>query len=108
MNDYLRPGITDNSLEEQLILAEEKKDPNAQFLLGESYYYGKGVERNYAEAMRWYYKAAENGLVKAQYLLGVFYRYGSRGLIRDESKAKKWFEKAASLGCEEAIRELER
>lgn len=108
MNDHLKTILTDNNLKEQRFLAEEKNDPNAQFSLGECYYHGKGVERNYTEAMRWYHKAAENGLAKAQYLLGVFYRYGSRGLIRDDNRAKRWFEKAAAQGYEEAIRELER
>jgi len=36
----------------------EKGNPNAQYTLGYLYYYGKGVKRNLALAMKWFKKAA--------------------------------------------------
>ncbi len=38
----------------------------AQFNLGCCYYYGQGVERDYAEAADWFRKAAEQGHANAQ------------------------------------------
>lgn len=34
---------------------------------------GQGVTQDYAEGMKWYRKAAEQGFAKAQYNLGVMY-----------------------------------
>lgn len=44
--------------------------------LGDKHYYGIGVEQNYAEAVKWYRKAAEQGNAKAQYNLGSCYYNG--------------------------------
>ena len=38
----------------------------AQYNLGESYYYGKGVMRDIEQAVYWYRKAADQGLADAQ------------------------------------------
>ncbi len=39
--------------------AAEQGSADAQFNLAGMYKYGRGVEENYAEAVRWYTKAAE-------------------------------------------------
>ncbi len=46
--------------------AAEKGDAIAQAKLGDMYYNGEGVQKDYAEAARWYKKAAEQGDVIAQ------------------------------------------
>ena len=43
----------------------EKGDADAQYNLGVMYGKGQGVPQDYAEAMRWYYKAAEKGFAEA-------------------------------------------
>ena len=50
--------------------------------------------RNYAEAVKWYRKAAEQGNANAQKNLGVCYEKGL-GVSKDQAEADKWFHKAA-------------
>ena len=50
-----------------------------------------------AQAARWFRKAAEQGHVDAQYMLGDCYCYG-KGVPLDEDEAEKWFRKAAEQG----------
>ena len=52
------------------ILADQG-DANAQLNLGDNFYFGQGVEQNFAEAARWYRMAAEQGLADAQFRLGL-------------------------------------
>ena len=46
--------------------AAEQGDRQAQYNVGHMYYYGKGVEKNEKEAVKWYKKAAEHGLNYAE------------------------------------------
>jgi len=62
---------------------------------------GKGVEQNYAEAVKWNRKAAEQGHAIAQYHLGREY-YTGQGIEKDLAEAVKWFRKAAEQGNQEA------
>lgn len=79
----------------------------AEFDLGVMYDYGREVEKNEVEAVRWYRKAAEQGYPKAQSNLGFCYDTG-RGVGQDTEEAIKWYRKAAkqkdvwgehNLGC---------
>ncbi len=38
----------------------------AQYNLGDCYYNGDGVRKSYGKAVKWYRKAAEQGLAEAQ------------------------------------------
>jgi len=73
----------------------EQNDPQAQFDLGFEYEQGIGVEKNYAEAVKWYRKAAEQNFAPAQYNLGACYLSGE-GVSKDYAEAVKWFRKAAA------------
>ena len=46
---------------------------DAQNSLGDCYYNGIGVEQDYAEAVKWYRKSAEQGHLVAQDNLGFCY-----------------------------------
>ena len=46
------------------VMAGEQGVAEAQSALGASYYYGKGVAKDYREAVRWYRMAAEQGNAK--------------------------------------------
>jgi TPR repeat protein len=48
----------------------EQGDAIAQFDLGFLYEQGKGVPQDYAEAVKWYWKSAEQGYYIAQTMLG--------------------------------------
>lgn len=49
---------------------------------------------DYQKSVEWYTKAAEQGIVDAQYMLGCCYYYG-RGVEQNYEKAVKWYTKAA-------------
>ena len=68
-----------------------------QLILGVCYEYGKGVEKNFVEAVKWYRKAAEQGEDDAQVALGKFYATG-KGVEKDFVEGVKWFRKAAEQG----------
>ena len=64
---------------------------------GEKYYYGRGVEQDYAKSVEWYRKSAEQGNADGQNNLGDCYQYG-HGVERDYAKAVEWYRKAAEQG----------
>ncbi len=80
-------------------------DSDAQYKLGEMYYYGNGVEEDEAEAVKWYRKAAEQGHADAQFDLGDMYYIGE-GVEEDEVEAVKWYRKSAKQGNKEAKKRL--
>ena len=61
------------------------------------YFTGAGVIKNYAEALKWYRKAADQGLAEAQYALAEMYHKGY-GVPVDVSQAMTWYRKAADQG----------
>ncbi|MBM4393779.1 MAG: sel1 repeat family protein, partial [Deltaproteobacteria bacterium] len=72
-------------------------DATAQYNLGFMYAKGEGVPKDDAEAVKWYRKAADQGLADAQYNLGVMYAVG-KGVPKDDAEAVKWYRKAADQG----------
>lgn len=74
----------------------------AQNSLGEIYYTGFGVEKNYDKAFKLIEKSAKQGNVYAQCNLGSMYKY----VYKDYLKSKEWFNKAALQNCVYAQYEL--
>ena len=68
---------------------------DAQHNLGFMYDKGRGVPQDYAMAVSWYRKAAEQGNAGAQLNLGVMYA-NSKGVTQDYVQAHKWMKLAAS------------
>jgi GAF domain/PilZ domain/Sel1 repeat len=64
-------------------------DPDAQFDIGARYATGEDVKQDYAESVRWFTLAAEQGHVIAQATLGAYY-WAGRGIPQDLSKAYFW------------------
>ena len=62
---------------------------------GNYYTNGWGVTKDYAKALRWYRKAADQGDAGAQYALSLAYANG-RGTSPDLLQARVWMEKAAA------------
>jgi hypothetical protein len=79
----------------------EKGDADAANSLGLFYYCGDGVAKDYAEAFKWFSKAADQNNLDAQSSLGDCYHYG-RGVAKDEAEAVKWYRKSAEQGYSEA------
>ena len=67
------------------------------------YLKGEGVAQDYAEAAKWFHKAADQGGADATILfnLGQMY-YNGAGVIQNYAEAAKWFRKAADKGSAEA------
>jgi len=65
------------------------------------YYNGQGVPQNYAEAVRLYRLAAEQGIADAQNNLGLMY-YNGQGVPQNYQLAYMWFSLAAAKGGEGA------
>jgi TPR repeat protein len=75
----------------------ESGNAKAQSYVGGMYESGRGVERNYAEAIRWFLMAAEQSDPYSQSHLGYLYEKGL-GAARDEKAAARWYAKAAEQG----------
>jgi S1-C subfamily serine protease len=84
------------SFESTKALAESGK-AEAQFNLGNKYYEGEGVKKDFIEALKWYRKAAEQGYADAQNSLGNMY-YEGEGVEKNFVESVKWFRKAAEQG----------
>ena len=64
-------------------------------------FYGRGEPENKSAAVKWYEKAAEQGIANAQYNLGYCYEKGY-GVTKDKEQAMQWYKKAADQGHESA------
>jgi TPR repeat protein len=78
--------------------AAESGNVHAQFVLGNTYYYGENkafcMDKDYAQAVLWFRQAAEQGYPFAQNNLGCMY-YNGWGVKTDNAEAARWFKKAA-------------
>ena len=70
--------------------------------MGNLYKNGQGVEKNYAEAVKWFTMAAEKGNAQAQYELGQWYEFGRNPVEQSYTEALKWYQKAAAQEHEDA------
>ncbi len=80
----------------------ERGDAGAQYILGNLYSKGLGVDKDYRQAARWYTQSAEQGMAQAQFNLALLYAYG-RGVQRDTAKAMYLYEQAAEGGLADAM-----
>jgi TPR repeat protein len=88
--------IDETNIDELLINAKNGNSL-AQYLLGRTYYDGKGIHQNYDLALEWFQKAADQGNADAQYYLGNCYEDGE-GVSVNQSLAFQWYQKAADQG----------
>lgn len=72
-------------------------DLESWYQTGDRYYFGRGVPKDYTEAIKWYRKAADHGHAMAQNSVGVCYER-ALGISQDYKEAAKWYRKAAEQG----------
>lgn len=85
--DYIVGGTDPAGVTKALIKnAEENNDEIAQYLLGNAYCEGRGVEVSLDESIRYYALAAKNGEKRSREILAVEYLYGEREYTVEE----KW------------------
>jgi len=93
---------------EKLRAAAEQGNADAQFNLGNSYFTGQGVTRDYAKAAEWFGKAAEQGHTEAKDLLVKAEREAKEKAEREAKEAKEKAELEAREAKEKAEREARR
>ena len=89
-------------LESRGVGAQAIEDPAEMNRLGLRYFNGDGVARDYAEAVKWFRMAAEEGHAGAQRNLGDCYRLGL-GVAQDDAWAADWYESAGKQGDLDAL-----
>jgi TPR repeat protein len=99
-SDQLQSAIEDYMYQKQK-RAEHKDNPLVDFKVGYQYENGLGVPQDYAEAMRWYLKAAKQGNANASFRIASLYFKGI-GVPQDYQEAMKWSKKAADQGNDNA------
>ncbi len=107
---YLEGGKdTKPDFAKALMLIEEgaeKGDDRAMRRLADMYQKGEGVPANAQNALRWYFRAVEQGSVDSARKIGKLYKKGGEGVPAEREKAIYWFEKAAVLGDIDSMIEL--
>ena len=83
------------------------REAKEQAAMGDKFFDGNGVEKNYAEAFQWYLKSAENGWTLSKFQVAFMYEQG-KGVQQDNAKAIFWFKSAAADGHEMSKVELKR
>ncbi|EJK76768.1 hypothetical protein THAOC_01453 [Thalassiosira oceanica] len=84
----------------------DKKDPDAIFLLGKTYYHGAlGLQKVMRKGIELYAEAAQLGSIDALYSLGNVYFLG-RGAQENQAKGLKFWTKAAMQGHVESRHNL--
>jgi len=81
--------------------AAEAGDLAAYSALGDMYFNGVGVDRDFDQSMKYYNYAASQGYGAAQYALGIIYANGN-GVARNPVLAHAWFSWAMNQGYEPA------
>jgi localization factor PodJL len=77
----------------------------AQFEVAAIFSEGRILEKDLAEAARWYERSAAQGFVPAQYRLGNLYEMGT-GLDKDLEQARLWYQRSAEAGNRMAMHNL--
>jgi len=94
-----------DSLLTVLLPAAEAGNPVAQDLMGVAYEDGKAVPQDFAAAVQWYLRAADQGLAMAQYNLGLILAQGRVGVEVDVAAAIRYLDMAVAQGYGPAMTE---
>ncbi len=82
--------------------AAEMGYPAAQAMVGQWYFLGVyDTPKDYAAALTWYRRAADQGHAESQYRIGSLYEAG-QGVAKSDAEAEKWYRAAAEKGFAEA------
>ena len=89
------------------LMAAERGDTEAQFIVGGMYFQGIGTEKNQKEAFKWLYKAAINGesTPQSQKILGQSFLLGNV-VPQNYAESIQWYQRASESGDHDAQNEL--
>ena len=97
---YLEDCDENNAIK-YLTIAAVQGHMKAQFSLGERYYNGEGVIRDYKKAFKYLTFAANQGHAYAHFIISTCYLCGE-GVIKDLKKAVEYLTIAANKGIVDA------
>ncbi|HXG27867.1 MAG TPA: tetratricopeptide repeat protein [Nevskiales bacterium] len=100
--EHYAAGEYERALEHWRVLAEDGH-AHSQLMIGALYFNGQGVERDPAEAARWFRRAADSGSADAALQLAQMYGSGD-GLPQDAAEAQRWRVRAAELATQDGIK----
>jgi hypothetical protein len=109
---YISRGLVESPPNKDKIVAELFKEvaddeanefPEAKVRYGDCLYTGKGVEKNFSEALKYFEKAAEDGFKVAMFNTGNIY-YNGDGGEKNKEKAIYYMKLAAYNDYEPAIK----
>ena len=80
---------------EELIKKAELGNPETQYQLGQLYYNGEKLQKNYRSAFEWFMKAAESGHAAAQRMVAEILLDGSQEIKKNRKLAFYWMQCAA-------------
>lgn len=97
------PSVHESWQQAAIFILQEAIQEGAEFPNMHEILQALGVSSNsvYAEAVKWYHQAAEQGDANAQNTLGVMYERGT-GIPQDSTEAAKWYRQAAEQGLAKA------
>ncbi|MDE6464557.1 MAG: sel1 repeat family protein, partial [Muribaculaceae bacterium] len=104
-NNYYNSGNYSQALPLYKEYYQASNNASAATFIGYMYRMGQGTAQDYAEAVRWFLKAAEGGNPDGMYNLGYMYREG-RGVAQDYAEAVRWYRKAIAAGSINAMTNL--
>lgn len=94
-----------NPQTEKIYSAAKMGDAEAQYSLGGRYYCAEDDSQDYAEAFKWYCRAAEQGHAGALDMVARMYRDGD-GVSQNYETSVKIYWESAKLGCSDAYGHL--
>lgn len=100
-SDPLPPALTTKPL----LAGIEAHNPGAAYEIALRYAEGRGIEADMAVAAMWFARAAEGGVVPAQFRLGGLYEKGI-GVQKDPAQARRYYLAAAKHGYAHAMHNL--
>lgn len=101
MEDAEFADLWNMALEDITMIAESGNARAQSILAGRYFFEDRGVSENYAQAMYWWRRAAEQESEEAQRNIGTMYYHGF-GVPQDYIQAAYWWRKAAEQGSKEA------
>jgi TPR repeat protein len=97
---YVADAALDSLDAQQLQARASQGDLAAQYALGNLFDCGgRGVHRDYSQALSWFRQAANSGFTPAQVSLGWYFEHG-RTVEEDDTIAQRWYQTAAAHGSE--------
>lgn len=92
-------SFASQSLDMDILLeaATQQNNAEAQWMLGEFYFSGTGVQQNFAQAKQWYEKSAQQNNPEANYSLGSMYASG-QGVTKNTQKAMEFYQVSCNTG----------